>query len=122
MDCEQTNPTGMPRPLEPLTGGKLAPVPWSQGDSGFGISDTDRFHAAQEHSLCLLCGEFVKEGSVIVVKAKKGRRRLFRQHDLVDAGLVLDGGPLHTRCAKITMVHCPHLKGNDDFVVMPYRV
>lgn len=116
------NPPGMPRPLEALETGKLAPVPWSQGAGPFGTSDQDRFQMATDHSLCHLCGGYVECGSVIAVAAKAKHRRMFRQHDLHDIGLVLDGGPLHERCAKMTMVHCPHLKGNKQYVVKPYRV
>jgi hypothetical protein len=111
----------MPRPLEALDDGRLAPVPWSQGDAGFGVSDLTRFTAATEQSLCHLCGDHVAEGKVIVTKALRRGRRVFRKRDLKEWRIILDGGPLHDRCAKMTMAHCPHLKGNDRYVLVRYR-
>jgi hypothetical protein len=58
------SPRGLPRPLA-LREGRPAPEPWSQ-DSSWGTLDTLRAETARVESLCLLCGDHVDAGIVLV--------------------------------------------------------
>ena len=135
---------GMPRPMATWEGNVehepcLLPVPWTQESfrDGYGtnqpawgvIHDENREKAA-ENSLCLLCGETVETGSVILSNRQRdsstgpnGRqRRVFFAADLNGAVMAItDGAPLHERCAKMTMRHCPHLRGSKDYRLANYR-
>jgi hypothetical protein len=124
------SPRGLPRPLA-LREGRPAPEPWSQ-DSSWGTLDTLRAETARRASLCLLCGDQVDAGIVLVdpSDARKTDAQstlpLYHKHHL-DAPYmivrreVVDCGPLHERCAKLTMAHCPHLRENSNIIEVPYR-
>jgi hypothetical protein len=129
------DPTGLPRPLAPLTqrdpNAKLAPTPWSQdGDesgTSWGVLDEVKQQAAQKGSLCLLCGEPVQQGFVFIDTAQSVATPLpfYTQPKLKEQG-VIDHAPVHDRCAKLTAAHCPHIRdrmGKPEGVVMvPYSI
>ncbi len=115
------------------------PVPWSQ-DTSWGTLHNNRSELARAQSRCLLCGEKVTEGYVIVTSRNDslfGIAGSGRQYRKVDMERVLnhyypddlpredvtDHAPLHERCAKLTMAHCPTLhraaKG-EGAVLVPY--
>ena len=104
-------PTGLPRPLAPY-GDKLKPVSWSQDGDAWGIIEPARQCEAIDKGLCLLCGEQVNKGYVVV--SDDHGREVFGIDSLgyldrdVNESKVLDGAPLHDRCLKLTLAHCDH--------------
>jgi len=122
-------PLGMPRPLAPLEGRRL-PVPWSQEADTWGSGDDVRIDSATARSLCLLCGRPVTKGVVVValwekdgIEAKTFNElpEIVYQKDLAE--FAIDRGPLHERCGKLTVAHCPHFKKTwgEQFQFLPYR-
>lgn len=106
-------PEGLPRPLCTLPGGEKAPVPWSQDGSKWGHTEPVRIDLAREFSRCLVCGELVVEGQVLVILEclPDGHSGTHDLEDLqADPGYVLDHGPLHDRCVAITVDHCLAVK------------
>lgn len=99
---------GMPRPMTEL-GERLAPVPWSQDKDGWGVLNTGRAVMAQAQSLCLLCGEAVEQGSVIIEPGSAANLESYCAKDLGRTEIV-DKAPLHDRCLILTIAHCPHIK------------
>lgn len=98
---------GLPRPIADVDG-RLRPVPWSQ-DKSWGVLHVDRGSECSAESLCLVCGEHVLNGKVLVtvknVRLGTTIPKLFTFESLDDL-LVVDGGPLHNRCAALTGAHC----------------
>lgn len=110
-------PEGLPRPLGTLPGGRKAPVPWSQDGSKWGHTDEVRIDLAREFSRCLVCGEPVVEGQVLVVLERLPDGHSGRHHlEDLQPGLdgkpryVVDQGALHDCCVAITVEHCPAVK------------
>ena len=111
------NRAGMPRPLAPNKGA-LRPVPWTNADE-WGILDQYRAQKCEKGSLCLVCGKPVDTGFVFT--AAKHMPVLTCQDDLEHA---VDNGPLHERCAKMTVAHCAHIRQQlflADAFMVPYE-
>lgn len=123
----QEMPTGLPRPVAPLNG-TPRPVPWSQDSQLEGgevpwaqTHDDNRVDVARYNSLCLLCGDPVDNG--VVICRNNPRYPMLPKytfdHLREGEGNIVDNAPLHERCGKITMAHCPHLN-NDTHQLAPY--
>jgi hypothetical protein len=94
-------PRGLPRPLY-----EGLPAPYTVAVSSdcrggppavqpqFKISSEVRMDECQQEALCILCGEQLGEDATVL-------------WDAHDGGIVDDW--LHTRCAQLSVSHCPHL-------------
>lgn len=119
------NPPGLPRPLADHNG-RMLPVPWTQQNrsddctlTNWGRIDGDRQDLAFDKSLCLLCGEPVETGVVLMTEYAARAEREDPGNPLHRA---IDSGPLHHRCAKLTRAHCPHLRDGENTIVdVPYQ-
>lgn len=125
---------GLPRPVA-LAGEKLLPVPWSQAVDAegpeWGIIDEPNQASATADGLCLVCGETVEDGVVLFHRELSHHTKendhnfavthdgplpyIFRKEDLDrfpwdGHGGIMDAGPLHTRCARLTRAHCSHIR------------
>lgn len=113
--------------------GRPVPVPWSQEliksgeDQGlphWGAVSYDRRQDAIAKSLCLLCGESVEQGMVFLAREDlETGTRLLRSYDKKHLGKrpeIVDGAPLHHRCAKLSRAHCPQLRGATDIIERPF--
>ncbi len=111
----------------------ILPVPWSQGTS-WGTLKESRSTLARCKSLCLLCGEKVDEGVVVVSDGNESfptrfpriKPKAHLEHyypDDLNRVDVVDHAPLHERCGKLTVAHCPTLNKaskHDGVVLRPY--
>lgn len=123
-DVRDPHPKGLPRPLAEYNG-RLLPVPWSQDGDRLGTvwGNVSTFHQidAMEYSLCLLCGIHVEKGFVIFHLPSGRIPELPISPASLDKQGIIDSAPLHERCAKLTMAHCPHLaQKRADFALLPY--
>ncbi len=87
-------------------------MPWSQGDT-WGYTDAVRIDLAREFSRCLICGELVVEGQVLVIPKylPEGHSGTHHLEDLQrEPGWIVDHGPLHDHCVEIAVGHCPAVK------------
>jgi hypothetical protein len=116
----QEMPKGMPRPVMDMGEHGTRPVPWTQDDAVPGKPDHDRLVDAQAQDLCLLCGEPVTRGVIIISPASYAEfehsYQFLPMRERLE--LAIDKAPLHERCAAMTLAHCPHLKG---FYTVPYE-
>lgn len=107
-DVNKESPPGMPRPIAKHDKG-LLPVAWSQGE-GWGVGSITRNDQAAKKSLCLVCGLPVKTGFVVIaLEHREAYKRRYYRDDLSKTE-VTDTGPLHPRCAKMTVAHCDTIK------------
>jgi hypothetical protein len=107
---------GLPRPIAAYRG-MPKPVPYSQ-DMGMWATADDAGDCVRE-GLCLVCGEQVDDGLVLIdfsvsasIKKNFSRRRVYRFVDLeliCDLTGIVDNAPMHDRCAKLTAAHCDHV-------------
>lgn len=98
------NRRGLPRPLA-RSRGVLRPVPWTNSDD-WGILHDVRAHLCMHNSECLVCGKRVDEGYIFT--ASENAPVNAHAGDL--ERWAIDGGPLHSRCAKMTVAHCAHMR------------
>lgn len=104
--------TGLPRPLAVAPDGRRRPIPWSQAES-WGVINEERAAEAKDTSLCLVCGEWVGRGKVLI--SMDNVRSGVEIPDLVndshlDQMWVADQAPMCDRCCKITAAHCPKIR------------
>lgn len=128
---EGLSDVGLPRPLDtykprdcPAVPDKLLPVPWNQSKH-WGALEPVREARCIMNSLCQVCGLLVEEGVVIVCPNKESRIMSgYFQADLGVNFTIVDNAPLHSRCAKLAMAHCPDLRDDPHdrkYRVRPYR-
>lgn len=111
---------GLPRPLARDGHEVLRPLPWTNSDEGWGILDEMRGAECANFSKCLVCGEHVSAGKCFVTNhimpLSTIREDLRRSY-------VVDGAPLHTRCARLTEAHCQTVRDKlrlGEWFVVPY--
>lgn len=98
------NRAGMPRPLA-RNKGTLRPVPWTNADD-WGILNDTRSMLCEKNSRCLVCGMDVEKGKILTTSDNCPVNAT--QADLYDHAA--DRGPLHDRCAKMTVAHCAKVR------------
>lgn len=114
-------PTGLPRPLDTYDG-KLLPVPWNQS-TDWGAIEQIREAKARLHSLCQVCGLTVEDGMVVVHPEPNQPVKDAYTFEDIAKSIILDNAPLHDRCAKLSMAHCPELRDDPykrGYVLRPY--
>lgn len=112
------NRPGLPRPLA-RNNGVLRPVPWTNSDDGWGVLNEARAMEGERKSLCLVCGETVEDGYIFA--KDKACPVIATQADLGEHAS--DFGPLHPRCAKMTVAHCAHIRNDllhNGIFLVPY--
>lgn len=108
---------GLPRPLARAQG-VLRPVPWTNHeDEGWGLIHNARATQCEDMSLCLVCGEAVEDGFIFV----SDQNAPVRATEAHLSRFAADHGPLHSRCAKMTVAHCQRVR-SDIFTNVTFMI
>lgn len=131
-----TGQRGLPRPVATAPDRKLRPVPFSQVDADWGISDDSGRLESCHNGLCLICGEFVQEGVVLWDYSANSTAASHHEPPAVVEfehlgydrtnpyyGCIGDGGAMHDTCVKLTRAHCRWVRDalrEGKMTIVPY--
>lgn len=109
-----TNPIGRKRPLLKRRG-KNTPVPWIGGDGpekgAWSKVDPDRAQRADDHRLCIICGEALDDTVIFALMMGKPYEHVSDAYTRI---VYRQGSPSptfgHDKCILLACTFCPHLK------------